>query len=386
MPLAGEISWGPVDAFLRQRQREGRRIEYRERFSGTEAPVERTRHPRTVDTIAAMANSGGGLILIGVAAAEADIPTRWGHVPPGSNQPAAIESACRNHLDPHVPLAIGIARSPEGSGEVVVVRVDDHPEKPVLVADRGILVRIGQETVHAGLPEIRAWLSASDVDRQALANAVAMHIAGEPPENPPARLTVAIGPARTWTARRWGDEVDSLAAIRLASTHSPAQMEIAESAVQWQWRADGPIYERTLSLTARPTILQSSGIERAQDDRTDLVDVASELARAWRFAQLVIPEVLVGYIGDLHLAVSLGATRSGFRSRARSSALEDIPANPARLRGSWKGTFTLPRDADMLAMLQALLTPLTRAVGYSGIAHELMMIAAQVEDETGKEW
>jgi predicted HTH transcriptional regulator len=61
--LSAPVPWQEVDAFLSQRHRESPGIEYRQKIDSSGKGL-----TRFVDTVGAMANSGGGLILIGVEA------------------------------------------------------------------------------------------------------------------------------------------------------------------------------------------------------------------------------------------------------------------------------------------------------------------------------
>ncbi len=113
--------WTETDAFLGLAQREKERVEYREKLNPE----------RFVETVAAMANAGGGTILLGVRETADDRPGRWPTLDVGEVKYQQLEALSRAHLVPYVALGIGSAEKPDGSGEVVVVRVPDVWPKPV---------------------------------------------------------------------------------------------------------------------------------------------------------------------------------------------------------------------------------------------------------------
>lgn len=160
-----EISWEAVEQFLSLREEEREWLEYKREVSD-----------EAVKAIAAMANTNGGLILIGVEESRegrgsTGRPGRVVGVPPEARM--RLEHQCRDLLDPpfipeirmvEVPAgALGEGHEPEpGSPRyLLVVRVD--PERAPI---RPVIFRTGQ----AGKVLIRRGASSVEADPRTLRN------------------------------------------------------------------------------------------------------------------------------------------------------------------------------------------------------------------------
>lgn len=128
-------------AFLDEGLRENEVLDYKE-----------TLNTSVIETVAAMANTDGGIVLLGIAKNPTD-PTR-----PGSpigvtlREIDSLKDRCRSLLQPPFVPEIIPVRVPDMSEERYVVVVRASPERdpvPVVVRERGVLVRVGDSTRHA---------------------------------------------------------------------------------------------------------------------------------------------------------------------------------------------------------------------------------------------
>lgn len=155
-----EISWEDVRRFLELREPEREWLDYKRELSNT-----------VVKAIAAMANTNGGLILIGVDE-ESERPRRivpGRIVGVGPDDRMSLEHKCRDLLDPPYipeiwpveipPEALGEGRETSGPRCLLVVRVD--PERVPL---RPVIFREGQ----AGKVLIRRGASSEEADPRTL--------------------------------------------------------------------------------------------------------------------------------------------------------------------------------------------------------------------------
>jgi hypothetical protein len=190
--LSAPVPWPEVDAFLAQRHRESPGIEYRQKID----PSGKGLTP-FVDTVGAMANSGGGLILIGVEADHGtDRPRRWPTLQVGEVKAQTLEAQVRGNVRPYVPIEICPSIETRGAMEVIV-RVPDVWPKPVFVNESGILHRLAEANVLAPVETIRTWLTqerpSASRRNQAMWMAVG-HLSG----NTSPIFNILVGASRPW--------------------------------------------------------------------------------------------------------------------------------------------------------------------------------------------
>jgi hypothetical protein len=137
------ITFEDIDAFLRQRHKEGPRLDYK-----ADLPKELAK------LVAAFANTNGGTIVLGVAADTKTNEPVWPSAPgsPGLKSEAGIEerivAICQDNMHPPlVPQVSRVINNPHLPGHVlVVVRVDESPEAPHSVnGGRHIYERTGSQ-------------------------------------------------------------------------------------------------------------------------------------------------------------------------------------------------------------------------------------------------
>ena len=375
--MPSTLDWERVDAFLQGYPREGPRLEYRSTYDikGPDHPLANRQHRRFIDTVGAMANSGGGLIFVGVEDDEHDRPERWPTLRPSTLRAQTLENAVVNFIEPPLALEIGIAkgRSEAGGGldlgEVLVVKVPDVPDKPVFVDEAGILIRHGQSNVHARLPEIRGWFSAADAAGSA-ADLAFLGALGNLQGNDPPVLHVACRPTYTWTRRAWGDETDALlqAAVSQLFGDVPA-VQIGEERVDFRLEDQRGNAVRWIWAIATGVIVRSVQLLPDDAGRVDLLAVAGEVERTWQLALRSLPVIRPGYPGPIDIGVSIGSIRSGFRThRIVPYRLEDMRVRPLQGMESWGGTWTAqPQEIASFDLVVDIVARMVRAFGYSNI-------------------
>lgn len=136
-PLFGELLMADeaaIDSFLEQGIAETTTLDYKQDLPGDLA-----------ETVAAMANTDGGTLIIGVAE---DPKTKTPAARPGTRHrdPAGtVTNTLRAFLDPIPGFQINVVARTDGSSFVVVV-VQPSTHRAVLHREKGIRVRVGDQT------------------------------------------------------------------------------------------------------------------------------------------------------------------------------------------------------------------------------------------------
>jgi hypothetical protein len=377
-PFGGEIAWELIDAFLDLGVREHEQLEYREQV---DAGGERDRF---VETVAAMANTGGvGIILIGVREdAKTDRPQEGWLLKPGALRPQSLEARCRV-LQPYVPLEIAWASKP-GLGQVVAVRVPDFWDRPVFVPDRGVLVRQGQSNVPASLDQLRWWLAPSSAGTVAQGSDYGFtgyFLSGSSTD---ARLNLGITASRPWQRWRWDDASDA-ALEQAAARWYPDLREtrIGESLVQFS--AAGESLEARSFIRCFPNgavLRHVDGVMVAAGTGIcDMQLLANELIRFWQFGQTAVPAVLSEYRGPLTVWVAISGFPDGlwFPSRPRG-----MPRQAVSPVSYWTKTWPdVTPVTPTIEVVASLLAGLARAFGYRRVTDAIRETAKNASMASG---
>ncbi len=154
------LKWADVDLFLKQDLPESEILEYKSDFSDG-----------VTESIASMANTQGGLILVGVA--EAAKTKRPVAPAPGVKRSHFDQGTVGNHcaakLQPlYVPLH-GFAEFPHDLGKgVLVIKVEPGKAPiPLWEEGHGILIRVGDQNRPADLHTLETFFSAPSAQRRA---------------------------------------------------------------------------------------------------------------------------------------------------------------------------------------------------------------------------
>jgi hypothetical protein len=146
------VSFAEVEAFLLAGYGESERLEYKSRIVDDIA-----------NTLVAMANMDGGLIVCGVDADKNGKPQTWNGL--DQNDPLGIlanqDSA---YCVPHVRYRAEVVTKPSTGKPLVIVQVSESLRKPHMTRQRGILVRVGDQERPADLELTRRWFL--DAERQ----------------------------------------------------------------------------------------------------------------------------------------------------------------------------------------------------------------------------
>jgi hypothetical protein len=153
-PSGKPIPWADIQAFLDQKLPENERIEYKAELN-----------PRVPESIAAMANTRGGIILVGVegdAQHKPILPTKCisiAHVKGGT-----LGNLCHARLQPlFVPLHQFVSLPNDQSRGVMLVQVvPDLAPIPIWVEEKGVLVRLADQNRPADLVTLRTLLGVAD--------------------------------------------------------------------------------------------------------------------------------------------------------------------------------------------------------------------------------
>ncbi len=151
-------NWEHLQQFLDENIREGPRLDYKEpSYNGQSHKWDLK--PELTETIVAFANSGDGLLVIGVAEGADKCPGKLVGVHHSAPEDA-LRSHCAQAIEPTLPLEIQVTRIPEGESgagkSVVVVRVRRGENPPYLLRGRGVYVRQGDQDRHATVPDLQA--------------------------------------------------------------------------------------------------------------------------------------------------------------------------------------------------------------------------------------
>jgi hypothetical protein len=369
--LSQAIAWADVESFLQRHERESTHLEYRE-------SVDVSRR-RFVDTVAAMANAGGGLILIGVREdTGSDRPAKWPTLKAGDVKPQALESSCHAHLDPYVPIEISSSRESNGEGEVVIVRVPDAWPKPIFVADRGVLVRQGQANRLASLDEIAHWLQQAEPAGAAMSNEIwqavgSLHGFQQPLWN------IACGLHRPWSPTSWGDSTDAAIAAEVNQIfHDVGTIRIGETIVDFASESDDGQDAARVIVDPKGWVLRRCVPAVRPDGAVVLALLAADVGRTWNLAQRVIPIYKPGFAGQVDLVAAFGGNHGRFIFPDVSPPPQPRPINPVE---SWRGGIDpVPLGLDAVEVTRRLLIRLLRAFGYSGIEAVVEEVARELDD------
>lgn len=138
-----QITFGDVVAFCALQIKENKRIEYKERFSGKDAGKQ------IAKTIAAFANTDGGMLILGVDQLEDRLPNLC---PKGSdlgNDPVSqINSACAANLHPPIaPEVSDYLHNPnDGMRGALVVRVGASEHIHEVFSVPGVYIRVNDQS------------------------------------------------------------------------------------------------------------------------------------------------------------------------------------------------------------------------------------------------
>lgn len=380
MPLNRPISADIMDAFLASRVREHEHLDYRARIDPAgDAPGARN---RLVETVAAMANTGGtGLILVGVSEdGKTDRPEKGWLLSPGGLRDQTIEAKCRE-LEPYVPLEIGRAISDEG--EIVIVRVPDLQDRPVFLRDQGILIRRGQSNVPATPAEILSWITQSGAATTHVANPGFGYYFMDLTDKSSPKLNLGVSPGRRWLQRRWGDDTDD--AIRATAKtlyQDAADLRVGDGVVVLSRPSaedEGRVFNvydgGEIVRTSRPPTTSPSG-------PCDIVSVGVEVGRIWAFAQQVLPEILPHFPGPATLDLSIGGAATGFGFfRTRSTLwVPDVDRAPIRDRDNWRRHWPeLALSTDPAEVATRVVSEMLRAFGYQRVSPWLTLVRRACE-------
>jgi hypothetical protein len=379
-PFGAGIGWQAVEAFLELGLREHEHLEYREQVDPG------GRRDRFVETVAAMANTGGvGLIIIGVAEdAATDRPQRTWLLQPGTVRPQSLESRCRA-LQPYVPVEIAWASKP-GAGSITLVRVPDFWDRPVWVPDRGVLVRQGQSNVPASLDELRWWLAAPA--EHATAQGFDYGFAGyfTSGMNAGPRVNLGLTASRPWPRTRWDDGTDEILEQAAARWYPDLrQPRIGDKLVQFAVPSEMPEAQSFLRCFPSGAVLRRSDpLQIAKADRVaDVQLLAGELLRLWGFGLSSVPAVLSDYRGPLTLWSAFSGFAEGLWFPSCPRGIQRQPLSEADY---WTKTWPdVPQATPAEEVAATLLSALARAFGYrraTAAIREAVDSAATVLGET----
>lgn len=177
-----EWTWDELDGFLNQRIRENGQIEYKAVFND-----------QFEDTLISMANAEGGFVFVGIKENDKR-PTSWPELPAGKYLSESAYSRVASSTTPKVPIEARGIEKPDGSGQVVVVKVLRGLNPPYFAPGRGVRVRVGDGDVHADprmLELLFARRTAVTSTRKAMRERLAQHTLKHPDKMPTFYFLVA---------------------------------------------------------------------------------------------------------------------------------------------------------------------------------------------------
>jgi hypothetical protein len=141
--------WTRLEAFLSQRLPEDERLDYKDRIG-----------PTTMETAAAMANTRGGTIIVGVREDPTirNIPGAWEGT--DGDPQGAINSTNWAYCSPAVRMRLLPLTNPTTSKTVLIVAVEPALHPPYWHRDKGIQTRVGDQNRPAAPELLEAWYSA----------------------------------------------------------------------------------------------------------------------------------------------------------------------------------------------------------------------------------
>jgi Putative DNA-binding domain len=143
-----DIEPDELRAFLEERQPESERLDYKRDLNRSIA-----------DTLVAMANTDGGIVIVGVEE-QNQLPVAWAGL---SGKDWLDTLGNHNSLECVAPVryeAVTV-QLPENTGKpILVVRVPPSLRKPHMTHAHGILVRVGSQDRPPSLEQIEAWYRA----------------------------------------------------------------------------------------------------------------------------------------------------------------------------------------------------------------------------------
>lgn len=145
-----EVEWRHVEEFCRERIPEGASIDYK-----ADWPTDLAK------TIAAMANTLGGLILIGVATDEQEIPqTPLAGIVTQDRLELRVFDVCQGSIFPPVIPEVRACANADGTRSVVVVRVPINRQAHAVDKNTRVYVRTGNRNSHTELADVSKieWL------------------------------------------------------------------------------------------------------------------------------------------------------------------------------------------------------------------------------------
>ena len=148
--------WERLSDFLADRLPEGLHIEYKQ-------PAHNPQNkkwemgPELVETVVAMANTDGGLLVVGVAEDEEKRPS--GIVGISHRDPEnAFRNYCADAVEPNVPLDLRAIEIPSGAAEagkfVLLIRMRRGNNPPYLLRRHGVFIRYDDQDRHASVREL----------------------------------------------------------------------------------------------------------------------------------------------------------------------------------------------------------------------------------------
>lgn len=196
-----------LDRYLELKLHESERLDYKQDLSGDVS-----------QTVAAMANTDGGTIIVGV---EEDPKTKTPQRATGfehRDARGAINSQVFTYLDPAVTLETALIPA-DGSRAFLVIAVQPSTSRAVLHREKGLLVRVGDQCVapnRSAFERLLARESASSLDaarRRQAVSGQAGHWNGPGGEGARLRVTVVATPIRPIEAPPSDTLDDTLATI-----------------------------------------------------------------------------------------------------------------------------------------------------------------------------
>jgi hypothetical protein len=145
-----DIQPDELRAFLEEHQPESERLDYKRDLNRSIA-----------DTVVAMANADGGLIIVGVEETN-QLPVGWAGLP-GKDWLDTLGN--HNSLECVAPVryeAVAVQIPENGGKPILIVRVPPSLRKPHMTHSHGILVRVGSQDRPPTLEQIEAWYRARE--------------------------------------------------------------------------------------------------------------------------------------------------------------------------------------------------------------------------------